>query len=225
MQQCRMFTLPDWTVPTTPRHRRMRNPTVSRQLTPRTRSASVGRWQTRASIPSLRPCLDRLDAIGSLTASRSRPLRSWSWGSSWGWASDSPREGHGDRPTAPGRLTTSSASPSYQLVLGDDSDFVKDVTFPDGSPVRVDQQFTKTWEIRNLGSAPWQDRYLTRQTAEDTDLCASPSRVPIRLTQPGQNVQISVTITAPSFPGSCHLDWKMTDANGNEFSPNKRVCT
>jgi hypothetical protein len=61
-----------------------------------------------------------------------------------------------------------------------------------------------------------------RQTPEDTDLCASPSRVPIRLTKPGQNVQVSVTLTAPSFPGSCHLDWKMTDANGNEFFPNKK---
>lgn len=126
------------------------------------------------------------------------------------------------RPAAPDNSTASLVphGPPLPLIPGDDSDFVVDVTFPDGEPVRVNERFTKTWEIRNAGSVVWRDRYLTRQTPQDPDLCASPSRVPIPLTQPGHNVQISVPLTAPSLPGSCRIDWKMTDANGTTFFPN-----
>jgi hypothetical protein len=34
---------------------------------------------------------------------------------------------------------------------------------------------------------------------------------------PRQDVEISVTFTAPSLPGSCRVDWKMTDQNGRLF--------
>jgi hypothetical protein len=128
-----------------------------------------------------------------------------------------------ERPVTPGNPTVSlvPSSASLPLIPGDDSDFVGDVTFPDGSPVHVNERFTKIWEIRNAGSVPWQDRYLVRQTPQDQDLCSSPQRVPVPLTQPHHNVQISVPLTAPSLPGSCRIDWKMTDANGTKFFPNE----
>jgi len=38
------------------------------------------------------------------------------------------------------------------LVLGDKSKFICDVTIPDGIKVKVNQKFTKIWEIQNVGS-------------------------------------------------------------------------
>jgi hypothetical protein len=104
-------------------------------------------------------------------------------------------------------------------ITTDSSSFIRE-TFPDGSPVRINEQFTKTWELRNTGSVVWRDRYLTRQAPGGAlDLCSSPSRVPIPTTLPGQDIEISVPVTAPSLPGSCRVDWKMTDANGKPFFP------
>lgn len=111
--------------------------------------------------------------------------------------------------------------PSSPLIPGDDSQFITDVTYPDNSSVRAKEQFNKTWEIRNAGSVVWQDRYLTRQTTQDAGRCSSLSQVPIPITQPGHSVQISVAFTAPDSPGSCRVDWKITNAKCALYFPNK----
>jgi hypothetical protein len=60
---------------------------------------------------------------------------------------------------APGLQPQSRVTPA---VPGDDSDFIDDVTVPDGTPVRRGEVFVKTWEIRNGGNVRWTDRYLRR---------------------------------------------------------------
>lgn len=44
----------------------------------------------------------------------------------------------------------------------DSSEFIRDVTIPDGSILNSGEKFTKIWEIRNTGNVAWQNRYLTR---------------------------------------------------------------
>jgi hypothetical protein len=106
------------------------------------------------------------------------------------------------------------------LVSCDDSRFVADVTIPDGTTVRASHTFVKTWEIQNSGLVPWQGRYLSRQgLLAGSGLCDSVPRVPVPATRPGQDVRISVTFTAPSLPGSCRVDWKMTDGYGRVYFP------
>lgn len=118
---------------------------------------------------------------------------------------------------------TGTGPPSGPMAPGDDSRFVADITIPDGTPVKVGQVFTKTWEIQNTGTVAWRDRYLQRQGVDDAPgLCTSPTTVPIATTQPGQHVRITVTFTAPIYPGSCRVDWKMTDAAGHLAFPNKQ---
>jgi hypothetical protein len=108
------------------------------------------------------------------------------------------------------------------LIRCDDDRFVADVTIPDGTIVRANQRFVKTWEIQNTGLVPWRGRYLQRQgTLQAPGLCTSPARVPVPTTLPGQDVQISVTFTAPSLPGSCIVYWKMTDAQGRLYFPDR----
>jgi Ig-like domain from next to BRCA1 gene len=107
------------------------------------------------------------------------------------------------------------------LVPGDASRFVADVTVPDGTWVTVGRRFVKTWRIQNTGDVEWRSRYLTRQgVAEGSGICRSAQRQTIPTTAPGRVVDISVTLTAPSLPGSCRVDWKMTDAQGHLYFPN-----
>ena len=127
--------------------------------------------------------------------------------------------GFGRSSEDPHRKVSSRTQPS---VPGDDSRFVADVTVPDGSRIPVDADFVKTWEIRNVGSAVWENRLLQREgPTEGPGLCSSGPRVPIPRTPPGASVQISVRFRAPRLPGSCYTEWKMVDAEGRYFFPNK----
>jgi len=108
----------------------------------------------------------------------------------------------------------------HPLIPCDDSRFIADVTIPDGTAVRAKHTFVKTWEIENSGLVPWQGRFLQRQgLLQGPGLCTSVPRVPIPTTLPGHDVKISVTFTAPSLPGSCRVDWKMTDKAGQPYFP------
>lgn len=118
------------------------------------------------------------------------------------------------------RGTDSHRPPVSAYVPGDRSRFVRDVDVPDGSIVRVRQQFTKRWEILNAGTVPWVGRYLERQgPAEATGRLRSPERTPIPETPPGQTCTIAVDLIAPDTPGSCYAEWKMVDERGRFCLP------
>ncbi|WP_283136583.1 BTAD domain-containing putative transcriptional regulator [Rhizohabitans arisaemae] len=105
-------------------------------------------------------------------------------------------------------------------VPGDRSRLDADVTYPDGSPVKVGERFTKAWKLSNIGTVPWRDRHLYRQYPwEGEDLCRTPRSVPIPDTDPGEAVLVSVPVQAPGQPGMCKVYWKMVDVHGNQFFP------
>ncbi len=135
---------------------------------------------------------------------------------------------HPARPRAAADPAASAAKPAQAvkprpLVPGDDDKFIADITIPDGTMVRVNQPFTKTWEIQNTGSVPWRNRYLQRQgLSQGAGLCTSTDRVRVADTLPGQHVQISVILRPPKAPGSCQVYWKLVDIGGREFFPSKQ---
>ncbi|MCZ7375155.1 NBR1-Ig-like domain-containing protein [Micromonospora sp. WMMC250] len=140
----------------------------------------------------------------------------------------SSRDGE-DTPAAPASSGSSpSPSPSSSafsdsLIAGDSSKFVADVTIPDGTRVKVNSQFVKVWALANVGKVVWHNRYLARTNpTADADGCQVPDRVAIGDTPPGEQVMISVPVTAPSSPGKCWVSWKMVDENGQEFFPTRR---
>ncbi|MER6943961.1 NBR1-Ig-like domain-containing protein [Nonomuraea sp. NPDC000554] len=111
------------------------------------------------------------------------------------------------------------AAPTASAPARDDSEFVGDVTYPDGSKVRQGLPFTKVWRIRNTGTTTWEGRHLARINAGP---CRSPKTVAIPPTPPGQTADIAVKVQAPDKPGNCRIYWKMTDAQGQELFPHKR---
>jgi hypothetical protein len=112
--------------------------------------------------------------------------------------------------------------PTSHPLPGDYSDFVRDVTIPDGSIVQAGQTLHKQWELRNAGSVPWTNRRLTRVGATGGYASPeSPDSVPIPDTAPGDTVVISVNVVAPDRPAHYIAHWKMTDAHGQLCFPDR----
>ncbi|RVU43756.1 NBR1-Ig-like domain-containing protein [Rubrivivax rivuli] len=115
---------------------------------------------------------------------------------------------------------------------GDKSAFVADVTIPDGHPVMVGSTFTKTWAVQNVGSVPWEDRYLNCMDDELLVMTKSGERlvvaqrlrptvqqVAVPYTAPGAIVELSVDFRAPDAPGTCVSYWKSHHADGRLCFP------
>ena len=102
----------------------------------------------------------------------------------------------------------------------DTSKFIRDVTIPDGSLVKMGATIEKVWEIQNTGQVVWEDRFLKREGACDgVGLLSSPDKVAIPLTRPGEIVQIKITMKAPRLPTTTTCLWKMVDKNGKKCFP------
>jgi hypothetical protein len=126
-------------------------------------------------------------------------------------------------PSAGAPSPAPSSGSSDALVPGDASRFVGDVTIPDGTRVKVNAHFVKVWALANAGSVAWHHRFLApTQPTGDDDGCRVPSRVAIGDTLPGEQVMISVPVTAPSRPARCWVSWKMVDEHGRAYFPSRR---
>jgi Ig-like domain from next to BRCA1 gene len=104
----------------------------------------------------------------------------------------------------------------------DRSEFVRDVTVPDGSIFQIGEEFIKTWEIRNTGSVEWKSRWLRRIGAcRGVGLIQSPEKARIPDTKPGQIVQVSVKLKAPVLETTTTAFWKMIHADGQLCFPDR----
>ncbi|WP_018599360.1 NBR1-Ig-like domain-containing protein [Mycobacterium sp. 155] len=111
--------------------------------------------------------------------------------------------------------------PNYPIP-GDASTFVADITVPDGTIMAPYQEFEKTWRVRNSGTVPWIGRWLARRgTPIGHGVPASLSRVRIPDTQPGEELDITVSVRAQPLAGASQAHWKMVDENGAEYFPDR----
>ncbi|MCA9955308.1 MAG: winged helix-turn-helix domain-containing protein, partial [Anaerolineales bacterium] len=94
------------------------------------------------------------------------------------------------------------------------SEFVADFTLPDESAVRPKQLFTKTWRLRNRG-ANWSDGF-SLAFVEGVPMTATLSQ-PVPNTPPGEEVNISISLTAPAQAGHHLSVWQMCTADGIFF--------
>lgn len=98
----------------------------------------------------------------------------------------------------------------------DAAQFVTDVTVPDGTKFDPGTAFKKTWRLKNVGTCTWSTSYsLVFDTGEKMGAPASiafPSSV-----APGQTVDLTVDMTAPTASGSYRGYWKFKNASGTLF--------
>lgn len=92
-------------------------------------------------------------------------------------------------------------------VLCDNSAFVADVTIPDGTVMTPGQTFTKTWKVQNTGTCTWTATYVLGFGYGNQ---MGGTAAPIGKTvEPGQQAEISITLTAPSAAGDYTSVWRL----------------
>ncbi len=98
------------------------------------------------------------------------------------------------------------------------AEFVSE-TVPDNTQFDTGEGFTKSWRIRNTGTCTWNTSY--QLVFAEGDKMSGPSSV--NLTQsvdPGEQIDISVNLTAPNSAGTYKGYWKVRDDEGNYFVNN-----
>jgi len=94
--------------------------------------------------------------------------------------------------------------------------FLSDITYPDGSLISRNNTFVKIWRIKNIGTCSWTPAYAL--VFNSGDLMSGPTAM--ALTQnvnPGETVDLAVTLTAPNKDGRYRGYWKLRTASGALF--------
>ncbi|HCR70440.1 MAG TPA: hypothetical protein DIW23_03270 [Anaerolineae bacterium] len=94
--------------------------------------------------------------------------------------------------------------------------FVKDVTIPDGTNLLPGETFTKTWRLKNRGTCTWTPDYMLVFSSGSQMGGTTAIRLPAYVA-PGQTVDVSVTLTAPSTAGSYSGYWMLRNPSGTLF--------
>jgi hypothetical protein len=88
--------------------------------------------------------------------------------------------------------------------------FVKDVTIPDGTIISPGATFKKTWRLKNIGTCTWSGYSLVFDRGESM----SPVVDTMGIVSPGQEVDVSVTFTAPTTLNTYRSYWRVRNPAG-----------
>ena len=109
-------------------------------------------------------------------------------------------------------LALPSSTPVFSATpVCDQAQFVKDMSIPDGSVFAPGASFTKTWRLRNAGVCTWSGFTLVFDSGDSMN-GTSPTSIPT--VGPGQDVDLSVNLTAPAANGSYRGYWRIRNASG-----------
>lgn len=126
-------------------------------------------------------------------------------------ATQTPGEGNTPAPTE-----DAQDGPTPTAGICDRGAWVRDITYPDDSRVEPGEQFTKIWRIRNTGTCTWDPTYAV--VFDRGEAMSSTPSFPLTATvAPGQEVDIAVTLTAPTVPGTYQGHWKLRNSAGVTF--------
>lgn len=133
----------------------------------------------------------------------------------------------GEAGTATPTLFFASSTPYLSPVpvkRCDAAAFIKDVTIPDGTILRPDEKFTKTWRIQNNGTCSWTSEYSLVFVSGDG--LSGPVSVSLtRNVNPGDNIDLSVNLIAPAQNGYYKGYWKLRNASGALFGIGAKADT
>ena len=115
-------------------------------------------------------------------------------------------------PTATYKPSTATAIP----IPCSAAKFIEDVTIPDWITVDAGQRIDKSWKIKNVGSCTWNTKY-TIFFFGGNQLSAPASVAFPNSVKPGETVNLTVPMTAPSDKGSFTGSWMFKSDNGTVF--------
>lgn len=116
----------------------------------------------------------------------------------------------------PSPTATLTATPAGTEMCSDKATFVNDVSAPDGSQFAAGESFVKTWRLRNVGTCTWTPQYALIFAGGDQMGGASP--IPLTgYVEPGGEVDLSVSLTAPKSNGEYEGQWKLLSSDQRQF--------
>lgn len=91
-----------------------------------------------------------------------------------------------------------------------------DVTVKDGTIFPPGAQFTKIWRLRNIGSCSWTSDFLL--VFSSGERMSGPQSSPIgRTVNPGETIDLSVNLVAPTQAGEYRGNWQLSTPTGQVF--------
>ncbi len=114
-------------------------------------------------------------------------------------------------------LATLTSTPAPTVLSGDRATYVSDVTIPDGTDLAPGAAFVKTWKFQNTGTTTWSTSYSLVFISGDQ--MGTVTSVPLpESVAPGQQVNVSVNMVAPTTTGTYRGFWEMKNAAGQLFA-------
>ena len=94
-----------------------------------------------------------------------------------------------------------------------------DVTIPDNTLMAPNQEFSKTWRIRNVGTCSWNSSYrLIFDSGDGIGVTAGyTQQLTTGTVNPGQEVDLAVNLKAPAASGTYRGYWRLRDPGGVIF--------
>ncbi len=114
-------------------------------------------------------------------------------------------------PTATNTPEADTPTPSNTPIPCNLGRFVKDVTILDGTKFEPGEVFTKTWRLKNTGSCAWTSGYDIVFSGGDAMSAPVSVQITSGTVNPGQNVDVSVDLTAPASEGTYRGNWQLRD--------------
>jgi len=93
--------------------------------------------------------------------------------------------------------------------------YVNDVSVPDDTVMTPGQAFTKTWKVKNTGTCAWDAGFQFAFTGGNA-MNGATYTLPQSVAANGE-IDISVSMTAPSTVGVARGNWRMSTAAGQFF--------
>jgi hypothetical protein len=115
-----------------------------------------------------------------------------------------------------GMLVSQSVPKALAATGCDHAQFVSDLTVPDGSSFAPGATFTKTWRLMNIGTCGWNTAYNLVWAGGDAVGAPFSVKLPVDVA-PGQMVDVSVNLTAPTTSGHYKSLFKISNASGTQF--------
>ena len=119
-------------------------------------------------------------------------------------------------PLTPTPTPITPPPPTIEPLGCDRAAFVTDVNVPDGTIFTPGAAFSKTWRLKNTGSCTWTKDY--RLTYYSGEVMNAQVAVPMPFyVYPGETVDVTVNMVAPSAPGNYRSFWILANASGKMF--------
>lgn len=119
-----------------------------------------------------------------------------------------------------GQSSTTSPDGTQQAVataIPCDSAKFESETIPDGTSELPGATFTKTWTLKNTGSCTWNANYAIVFVSGESFGAPASKQLTTGTVAPGETVQISVDMKAPTTPGEYKGVWKLRNGSGVVF--------